>query len=40
MYRLLVVAFATGALIIRQTIDWTGVEEGVVGYQGIRMLCL
>jgi hypothetical protein len=35
-HRLLVVTFATAALIIRQVADWTGDDGHGVEYQGIR----
>lgn len=35
MQRLLVVAFATAVLILRQVVSWTDVDGNGVGYQGI-----
>jgi hypothetical protein len=35
MHRLMIVTFATSVLIIRQVIDWTGIDGHGVGCQGI-----
>jgi len=36
IHRLFIVAFATAALTIQQVVEWAGVGESDVGYQGIR----
>lgn len=35
VHRLFVVTFASACLIIRQVVDWTGVDGDSAGYQGI-----
>lgn len=36
IHRLLVVTFATAIVVMRQVVDWTGVDANDCGYQSIR----